>query len=91
MARTPDFERITATITDGDIEHFYRSGARDAFKQQVREAPDQETRKRFVAGYMIRTNQIKPERLNAAKKAARKKKVTTSTDRKRASTSDRAS
>ena len=48
MGRTPDFQRITATITDGDIAAFYRSAAPDAVKQQVREAPDEETKKRFV-------------------------------------------
>jgi hypothetical protein len=31
MAKTPDFQRITATITDADIEAFYRSAAPDPF------------------------------------------------------------
>ena len=74
MSKTPDFHRIAATITDRDIDDFYRSAAPDDFKQQVREAPDQETKKRFVAGYLVRTRQIKPERLNPkVKKAATKK------------------
>ena len=79
MAKTPDFARITATITDGDIDDFYRSAAPEDFKQQVREAPDQETKKRFVAGYLIRTNQIKPERLNPKVKTAATKKSGTKT------------
>ena len=79
MAKTPDFERITATITDADIEAFYRSAAPDAFKQQVLEAPDQETKKRFVAGYLIRTNQIKPERLNPKARKSATKKIRTGT------------
>ena len=64
MSKTPDFHRIAATITDGDIDDFYRSSAPEDVKRQVREAPDQETKKRLVAGYLIRTKQIKPERLN---------------------------
>jgi hypothetical protein len=86
MAKTPDFERITATITDSDIDQFFRSAAPDDFKQQVRDAPDQETKKRFVAGYLIRTNQVKPERLNPkGKKAALKKTTTAESARSRAS------
>jgi hypothetical protein len=77
MPKTPDFERITATITDSDIDDFFRSAAPDAFKQQVRESPDQETRKRFVAGYLIRTKQVKPDRLNPKGKKAAVKKTTT--------------
>jgi hypothetical protein len=74
MPQTPDFHRIAATITDDDIDDFYGSAAPDDFKQQVREAPDQETKKRFVAGYLIRTLQIRPERLNPkVKKTATKK------------------
>jgi hypothetical protein len=91
MSKTPDFHRIAATVTDGDIEDFYRSAAPDDFKQQVREAPDEETKKRFVAGYLIRTRQIKPERLNpkvkktattktAAKRVVAKKRTSTKTD-----------
>ena len=75
MSKTPDFHRIAATITDGDIDDFYQSAAPDDFKQQVREAPDQETKKRFVAGYLIRTNQIKPERLNPKGKKTVKNKT----------------
>jgi hypothetical protein len=63
MPKTPDFHRIAATITDGDIDAFFRSAAPDDFKQQVREAPDHATKQRFVAGYLIRTQQIKPDRL----------------------------
>jgi len=94
MSKTPDFHRIAATITDRDIDDFYRSAAPDDFKQQVREAPDEETKKRFVAGYLIRTNQIKPERLNPkAKKTTTKKTTKTKTPvaKKRASTKGKAS
>ena len=93
MAKTPDFERITATITDSDIDQFFRSAAPDHFKQQVRDAPDQETKKRFVAGYLIRTNQIKRERLNPKAKKTTTKKTTTKTSlaKKRASTKGKAS
>ena len=93
MSKTPDFHRIAATITDGDIDDFYRSAAPDDFKQQVREAPDEETKKRFVAGYLIRTNQIKPERLNPKAKKTAAKKTTTKTPlaKKRASTKGKAS
>ena len=75
MAKTPNFERITATITDADIDRFLRSTAPDDLKQQVRDAPDQATKMRFVAGYLIRTKQIKPERLNPkpAKVSTKKK------------------
>jgi hypothetical protein len=79
MSQTPDFHRIAATITESDIEDFYRSVAPDDFKQQVREAPDQETKKRFVAGYLIRTKQIKPDRLNPKVKKAASKKAPTKT------------
>ena len=79
MPKTPDFHRIAATITDGDIDDFYRSAAPDDFKQQVREAPDQEIKKRFVAGYLIRTKQIKPDRLNPKVKKVTTKKPTTKT------------
>ena len=75
MAKTPDFHRIAATITESDIDKFFRSAAPDDFKQQVREAPNEETKKRFVAGYLIRTNQIKPERLNPKPKKQLRKKV----------------
>ena len=86
MSQTPDFHRIAATITDGDIDEFFRSAAPDDFKQQVREAPDQETKKRFVAGYLIRTKQIKPERLNpkVKKTATKKAKTKTALPQKRA-------
>jgi hypothetical protein len=74
MPKTPDFHRIAATITDSDIDAFYRSAAPEDFKQQVREAPDHESKKRFVAGYLIRTQQVKPERLKPkVKKIASKK------------------
>ena len=79
MSKTPNFHRIAATITDGDIEDFYQSAAPDEFKKQVREAPDQETKKRFVAGYLIRTNQIKPERLNPKGKKTVNNKTATKT------------
>ena len=93
MSKTPDFHRLAATITDRDIDDFYRSAAPDDFKQQVREASDEETKKRFVAGYLIRTNQIKPERLNPKAKLTATKKTTTKPPRakKRASTKGKAS
>ena len=93
MSKTPDFHRIAATITDRDINDFYRSAAPDDFKQQVREASDEETKKRFVAGYLIRTNQIKRERLNPKAKKTTTKKTTTKTSlaKKRASTKGKAS
>ena len=93
MSKTPDFHRIAATITDRDINDFYRSAAPDDFKQQVREAPDDETKKRFVAGYLIRAKQIKPERLDpkAKKTAAKKTKTKTPVAKKRASTKGKAS
>ena len=76
MSKTPDFHRIVATITDRDIDKFYLSVVPDDSKQQVREAPDHETKKRFVAGYLIRTKQINPERLNPeGKKPSTKKAI----------------
>ena len=64
MALIPNFDRIVATITQADIEKFYKSVATDEDKQQVRDASSREIQMRFVAGYMIRTNQILPSRLN---------------------------
>jgi hypothetical protein len=64
MAKTPNFDKIVATITDSDIKHLLESSAPDDVKEQVREAATHEIKTRFVAGYMIRTNQIKPDRLN---------------------------
>jgi hypothetical protein len=88
MPETPDFHKIAATITDSDIQDFYRSAAPEDFKQQVREAPDEETKKRFVAGYLIRTRQITPERLNPkAKKTATRKKTVTKTAEAKKTTS----
>jgi len=58
MAKTPDFEKITDSITQADIDHFLRSAAPDDVKRQVRDSPDQRTKMRFVAGYFIRTNQV---------------------------------
>src|SRR5688572_21129179 len=80
------FHRIAATITESDIDQFFRSAAPDDFKQQVRQAPDEETKKRFVAGYLIRTHQITPERLNPKSQRTATKKVA----KKRASTTDNA-
>jgi len=81
MAKTPDFQRIVATITESDIDHFYRSAAPDDIKKQVRDSPDEETKKRFVAGYLIRTKQIKPGRLNVKpKKAVVKRKAAAKKD-----------
>jgi hypothetical protein len=80
-------------MAEDDIDDFYRSAAPDHFKQQVREAPDQETKKRFVAGYLIRTKQIKPERLNPKVNKAPAKKPATKTlsAEKRASKKSKAS
>lgn len=75
MPDTPDFDRITATVSAKDIDDFYRSAAPDDFKQQVRDAPDMETTRRFVAGYLIRTGQIKPDRLGSPVKKATPKKT----------------
>lgn len=63
MAKTPNFEEITNSITQADIDKFLRTAGPEDFREQVRSAPDQLTRMRFVAGYLIRTNQITPERL----------------------------
>lgn len=70
MAKTPDFEKITDTITQADIDRFLKSAGPADFKDQVREATDQRTRMRFVAGYLIRTRQITPDRLNGKLAAA---------------------
>jgi hypothetical protein len=64
MARTPNFERIVATITASDIQKFLHSAAPEDDKRRVREAASDEIRMRFVGGYLIRTNQITPARLN---------------------------
>ncbi|MDZ4796694.1 MAG: hypothetical protein SGI92_00925 [Bryobacteraceae bacterium] len=64
MARTPNFERIVATITASDIQKFLHSSAPEDDKRRVREAATDEIRMRFVGGYMIRTNQITAARLN---------------------------
>jgi hypothetical protein len=80
MALIPNFDRIVATITQADIDKFYKSTATDADKQQVREASTLELQMRFVAGYMIRTNQILPSRLNpkAAKAPVKSSRATKS-------------
>jgi hypothetical protein len=90
MPKTPDFHRIAATITDGDIDAFFRSAAPDDFKQQVREAPDHATKQRFVAGYLIRTQQIKPDRLKPKVKkiAVKKTAMKRASAKKPASTND---
>ena len=62
MAKTPDFEKITDSITQADIDHFLRSNAPDDVKQQVRDSLDQRTKMRFVAGYLIRTNQVSTDK-----------------------------
>lgn len=58
MAKTPDFEKITDSITQVDIDHFLRSAAPEDVKRQVLNGPDQRTKMRFIAGYLIRTNQV---------------------------------
>jgi hypothetical protein len=70
MALTPNFDRIIATITDADVQRFLRSAAPDDDKQRVRNAPSEEVKMRLVGGYMIRTNQITPDRLKPAGSAA---------------------
>ena len=67
MALTPNFDRIVATITAVDIQKFFRSTATEDEKQQVRDAATDEIRMRFVGGYLIRANQITPDRLNPKK------------------------
>jgi hypothetical protein len=73
MAVTPNFDRIVATITAVDIQKFFHSTATEDEKEQVRNAPTDEIRMRFVGGYLIRTNQITPARLN--RKELKVKKV----------------
>jgi hypothetical protein len=65
MALTPNFDRIVATITASDIEKFLRSAAPDDEKQRVLNASTNEIKMRLVGGYLIRTNQITPARLNS--------------------------
>ena len=64
MALIPNFDRIVATVTALDIEKFLRSAAPDDDKQRVRDAATHEIRMRLVGGYLIRTNQVTPARLN---------------------------
>lgn len=66
MALIPNFDRIVATITTSDIDKFLHSAAPDDDKQRVRNAASHEIRMRLVGGYLIRTNQITPARLNPA-------------------------
>ena len=49
MAKTPNFDKIVATITDSDIKHLLESSAPDDVKEQVREAATHEIKTRFVA------------------------------------------
>ena len=72
MALIPNFDRIVATITASDIEKFLHSAAPDDDKQRVRDAGSMEIKMRLVGGYLIRTNQVSPTRLNPS---AAKKKV----------------
>ena len=64
MALTPNFDRIVATITASDVEKFLRSAAPEDEKQRVLNARTNEIKMRLVGGYLIRTNQITPERLS---------------------------
>src|SRR4051794_22167704 len=64
MALIPNFDRIVATITASDIDKFLHSAAPDDDKQRVRDAGSNEIRMRLVGGYLIRTNQVTPARLN---------------------------
>jgi len=66
MALTPNFDRIVATVTDSDIEKFLHSTAPEDDKQRVRVAASHEIKMRLVGGYLIRTNQVTPARLNLA-------------------------
>ena len=66
MALIPNFDRIVATVTASDIEKFMRSAAPDDDKQRVRDAASNEIQKRLVGGYLIRTGQVTPARLNPA-------------------------
>lgn len=81
MALIPNFDRVVATITAADIEKFLKSAAPEDDKQRVRDASSDEIRMKLVGGYMIRTKQITPARLNAimvkprASKAAKPKAV----------------
>lgn len=81
MALIPNFDRIVATITAADIEKFLKSTAPEDDKQRVRDAGTNEIKMRLVGGYMIRTKQITPARLNSmltkprATKAAKPKAV----------------
>jgi hypothetical protein len=63
VALTPNFDRIVATITSSDVEKFLRSAAPEDDKQRVLNAKTDEIKMRLVGGYLIRTNQISPERL----------------------------
>jgi len=69
MAKTPDFEKITESITQADIDQFLHSAAPDDVKRQVQNGPDQRTKMRFVAGYLIRTNQVPSAKSPVAKGA----------------------
>jgi hypothetical protein len=73
MALIPNFDRIVATITPSDIERFLRSAAPDDDKQRVRDAGSDEIKMRLVGGYLIRTNQVTPDRLNVGKPAIKGK------------------
>jgi len=64
MAKNLNFERITDSITDADIDRFLKSAGPNEFKEQVKNAPDQRTKMRFVAGYLIRNNQVTADRLD---------------------------
>jgi hypothetical protein len=64
MALIPNFDRIVATITAADIEKFLRSAAPADDKERVLNAKTNEIKMRLVGGYLIRTNQVSPARLN---------------------------
>jgi hypothetical protein len=64
VALIPNFDRIVATITSSDIDKFLHSAAPDDEKQRVRDADSNEIRMKLLGGYLIRTNQITPERFN---------------------------
>ena len=77
MALTPNFDRIVATITASDIEKFLRSAAPDDDKQRVLNAGTNEIKMRLVGGYLIRTNQVTPARLNGTATAPVKRSAKT--------------
>lgn len=89
MAKTPNFDEIAKSITQADIDKFLRTAGPEDFREQVLAATDQSTKARFVAGYLIRTKQIGPDRLAQPDKKGKTAGVTAAkprVTRKRAAT-----